>query len=117
MGTIACFFNIFDGTEVKRAGYYGGFGFNTLQKDYLIEIGDTGFKNREIYLNSLDKVRNEHVDVFLGNHTNNNNLIEKVAYLKEHPNENPFVDTAAWGKYLDEKRDSLLKFMADPKNN
>lgn len=117
MGTIACFFNIFDGAEVKRAGYYGGFGFNTLQKDYLIEIGDTEYKNRQIYLNSLGKVRNEHVDVFLGNHTNNNNLMEKAAYLKEHPGENPFVDTSAWGKYLDEKKNALLEFMADPKNN
>ena len=117
MGTIACFFNISDGTEVKRAGYYGGFGFNTLQKDYLIEIGDTEYKNRQIYLNSLDKVRNEHVDVFLGNHTNNNNLIQKLDYLKEHPSENPFVDTTEWGKYLDEKKNALLEFMADPNNN
>lgn len=30
---------------------------------------------------------------------------------------NPFIDTEVWGKYLDEKRDALLEFMKDPKNN
>ena len=30
---------------------------------------------------------------------------------------NPFVDETVWGAYLDEKRDALLAFMADPNNN
>ena len=36
----------------------------------------------------------------------------------EHPEgPNPFLDAELWGKYLDEKRDGLLAFMADPANN
>ena len=116
-GCIACFFDITDGKETKRAGYYGGFGFNTLKKDYLIEIGDPEYRTRTIYLDSLAKVRNQPVDVFLGNHTNNNRLMEKLAYKQDHPGENPFVDTAIWGNYLAEKRDSLIAFMQDPCNN
>ena len=30
-GCIAIFFDAHDGEETKRCGYYGGFGFNTLQ--------------------------------------------------------------------------------------
>ena len=116
-GCIAYFFDITDGKETKRAGYYGGFGFNTLLKDYLIEIGDPEYKMRKVYLDSLKKVRDQHVDVFMGNHTINNKLVEKRQYMLEHPGENPFVDETAWGAYLDEKRDALLAFMKDPVNN
>ena len=48
-GCIAIFFDAHDGEETKRCGYYGGFGFNTLQKDYLIEIGDPEYKTRQTY--------------------------------------------------------------------
>ncbi|MGN1016980.1 MAG: MBL fold metallo-hydrolase [Faecousia sp.] len=117
-GVIACFFDARDGDQTRRCGYYGGFGFNTLLKDYLIEIGDPEFKTRQIYLNSLAKVRNEKVDIFLGNHCNNNNTMERRKKQEENPTgPNPFVDENAWGVYLDQKREELLKFMEDPKNN
>ena len=116
-GVIAAFFDITDGKEIKRAGYYGGFGFNTLTKDYLIEIGDTEFKTRQVYLESLAKVRDEHVDVFMGNHPPNNDTLGKYEKMTANPGTNPFVDDTAWGKYLDQKKEELLTFMADPKNN
>lgn len=117
-GVIATFFDV-DGPEgVKRCGYYGGFGFNTLQKDYLIEVGDTGYKTRDIYLQSLAKVRDQKVEIFLGNHCINNDTLGRRKKQIENPDgPNPFVDDQVWGRYLDEKRDALLEFMADPKNN
>ena len=93
-------------------------GFNTLQKDYLIEIGDPEYKTRQTYLNSLAKVRNEKVEIFLGNHCiNNDTLGRRQKQLDDPDGPNPFIDTEVWGKYLDEKRDALLEFMKDPKNN
>lgn len=115
-GVIAAFFDITDGYEVKRAGYYGGFGFNTLRKEYLQEIGDTEYRTRQTYLDSLAKVRHEHVDVFMGNHPVNNNVLQKYEEYIANPQHNPFVDETAWGKYLDQKREELLEFMKDPKN-
>ena len=29
----------------------------------------------------------------------------------------PFLDDKAWGKFLDQKRDDMLKLMADPSQN
>ncbi len=117
-GVIACFFDAHNGDETKRCGYYGGFGFNTLQKGYLLEIGDTNFEMRQTYLNSLAKVRNEKVEIFLGNHPINNDTLGRRKIQMENPDgPNPFVDSEIWGKYLDQKRDELLKFMADPRNN
>lgn len=117
-GCVAIFFDM-DGAEgVKRCGYYGGFGFNTLQKDYLVEIGDPEYKIRQVYLDSLAKVRDERVEVFLGNHCINNDTLGRRKKQQADPDgPNPFVDDKAWGTYLDEKREALLAFMADPQNN
>ena len=92
-GCVALFFDAYNGDEVKRCGYYGGFGFNTLQKDYLLEIGDTGLKTRQVYLDSLAKVRNEKVEVFLGNHCINNDTLGRRQKQLDNPDgPNPFVD-------------------------
>lgn len=117
-GVLAYFFDAHNSDEVKRCGYYGGFGFNTLLKDYLIEVGDPEYKTRQIYLESLAKVRDEKVEIFLGNHTNNNDTVGRMKKLLANPEgENPFVDDTLWKAYLDQKRDDLLKFMADPRNS
>ena len=117
-GCIATFFDAYEGEKTVRCGYYGGFGFNTLQKDYLIEIGDPEYKTRQTYLNSLKKVRDQKVELFLGNHCINNDTLGRRQQQIDHPDgPNPFLDSQLWGKYLDQKRDELLAFMADPKNN
>ena len=71
-----------------------------------------------MYLDSLAKVRNEKVEVFLGNHCINNDTLGRRQKQLDNPDgPNPFVDETVWGAYLDEKRDALLAFMADPNNN
>ena len=117
-GCIACFFDAYDGTDVKRCGYYGGFGFNTLQKSYLQEIGDPEFTMRTRYLESLAKVRDQKVDIFLGNHCVNNQTLERRARQAADPDgPNPFIDPDQWRHYLDRKKEELLRFMADPQQN
>ena len=115
-GVISAFFDVSDGNRTLRAGYYGGFGFNTLQKSYLDDIGDTKYEMRKTYLKSLDKVRNQHVDLFLGNHCVNNDTLGRANRLKEGDRD-AFIDDRAWGEYLDFKRDALLELMADPNQN
>lgn len=110
-GCIACFFDVPGDQGVKRAGCYGGFGFNTLKREVLQEMGDTTLSTRQTYLESLKKVRNEKVELFLGNHTKDNNLVAKRRDMLEHPGSNPFLDEMAWGRYLDQKRDDLICFM------
>jgi len=107
-GAIACFFDVNDGKETKRAGYFGGFGFNTLTQGYLKEIGDTKYQMRREYLASLEKVINEHVDIFLGNHTNNNKIIEKRKLQTQNPKVNPYVDPDEWRIYLTSRKKEVL---------
>ncbi len=115
-GCVALFFDATDGKTVRRAGYYGGFGFNTLTRDYLTEIGDPQLTMRQTYLQSLAKVRDEKVELFLGNHTVNNRVLEKRERQLAHPEEEPFLDPTEWGRYLDEMREACLAFSRDPHN-
>ncbi len=112
-GVISAFFDVTDGEKTLRAGYYGGFGFNTLQKSYLDDIGDTGYEMRKTYLKSLEKVRNQHVDLFLGNHCVNNDTLGRAQRLRDG-DKDAFIDDKAWGEYLDSKRDALIELMSDP---
>lgn len=75
------------------------------------------FNRRPVYLESIRKVINEKVDIFMPNHTNNVDLLNKRQYMIEHPGENPFVNESAWKEYLQMKYDDLLKLMADPAQN
>lgn len=115
-GCIAAFFDVKDGDRTVRAGYYGGFGFNTLRKPFLDDIGDTKHETRNIYLKSLAKVRNQKVELFLGNHCVNNDTLGRAERLKAG-DKDAFIDDKAWGAYLDLKRDDLLALMEDPAQN
>lgn len=116
-GVIATFFDV-DGPEgMKRAGYFGGFGHNTLTKEYLQDIGDTSYEMRNRFLNSLQRVRNERVELFLGNHCSNNDTLGNMEKLKANPDRNPFVDEERWGRYMDERIAGIKAFMADPANS
>ena len=107
-----------DGKEKKRVGYYGGFGFNTLQKSFLEEIGDTSYEMRKNYLNSLRKVRDEKVELFMPNHTADVDLLNKRRQMLQHPDApNPFLDDQAWKKYLDGTYDKMRALMEDPAQN
>lgn len=110
-GCVALFFDVQENGETKHVGYYGGFGFNTLQQSYLEETGDPGHAMRKAYLQSVDKVRDMPVDIFLGNHPNNNRTMEKRAYMLEHPGENPFIDPTEWRAYLDDRKAALVELM------
>ena len=116
-GVISAFFDVNDGNQTLRAGYFGGFGFNTMQKDFLLDIGDTSFETRRVYLNSLAKIRDQKVELFLGNHCVNNRTLEKAAMLENGCKDNPFIDNTEWREYLDQRRDEMLRMLADPAQN
>jgi len=103
-GTISPFFDVTLNGKTLRAGMFGGAGANTLDKNnatyYDGAIDD--------YLHSLDKLEEERVDVFIGNHTWNNNTEEKARILKEG-GENPFIDSAEYPKFLAHCRERCLR--------
>ena len=93
-GTISFFFDLVEDGRTLRAGMFGGAGANTLAQ------GKFDYPDcREDYRASVRRLAKEHVDVFLGNHTWNNNTEEHARILRE-TGENRFLDDTLWGKFL-----------------
>jgi len=102
-GTISLFFNVEENGKTYRVGMFGGAGANTLEKGKFDYEGC-----REGYIHSLNRLRKEKVDVFIGNHVWNNDTYEKGKLLLE-TGENRFFDDTLWGKFLDFCEDRLKK--------
>lgn len=93
-GTISFFFNTKENGTIYRVGSFGGAGANTLVKDKF-DYEDC----RAGYLNSIERLSREKVDVFIGNHVWNNDTYEKGEVLRK-TGENLFVDGQIWGEFL-----------------
>lgn len=106
-GTISLFFDIREGENVWRAGMFGGAGLNTMVP------GKYDFDGcREAYLASLARMREERVEVFLGNHTWNNNTYGKAQKLAQ-TGENDFIDDRIWGQFFDAYEARLRELMRE----
>ena len=109
-GTMSLFFNITDGEKTYKAGMFGGAGHNTLVKAYL-EKYNISRDVRDTFRKSIFKIRDEEVEVFVGNHVGNNNTEGKILMLSSCE-KNPFIDPAEWKKFLDSriaKVDEIIK--------
>ena len=99
-GCISLFFNTTENGQTYRVGMFGGAGANTLAQGRF-DYDDC----RAGYRKSLNRLRKEKVDVFIGNHVWNNDTEKKLAILRE-TGENQFIDDNLWLEFLDfcEKR-------------
>ena len=94
-GTLSFFYYTEENGKTYRVGMFGGAGVNTLAK------GKFDFDGcREAYLASIAKLKKEKVDVFIGNHTWNNDTYGKSLRLMAGE-ENPFIDDKIWIAFLE----------------
>ena len=110
-GTMSFFFDVTDGQTTCRAGMHGGVGINSMKSPFLTKYG-LSFSCRENFLRGLDKVENEHVDIFIGNHVGNNHTEEKIAQ-KKTGGDNPFIDPTEWKKFICACRNRVQKLMEE----
>jgi hypothetical protein len=92
--TLSLFFNAEDDGKTVRAGMFGGAGVNTLQQGKFDYEGC-----RDDYRESVRRLMNEPVELFIGNHSWNNHTYEKWLDLVEK-GENYFVSPEEWTKFL-----------------
>jgi len=108
-GTLAFFFDVTDGQRVKRAGCWGGIGAFTVYKAHNRNFGlPEDMCDR--YIESAQKLKAEHVDIHLGNHTGDNRALEKCRQKLEDPASEPFVNSDAWVQFLEKREDWALRF-------
>ena len=95
-GTLSFFFDTTVDGKTYRAGSFGGAGANTLVRSHASFYEGC----REDYLASCDRLLDEKVDIFIGNHVWNNDTEKKGRILLED-GENLFIDCNEWKKFLE----------------
>ena len=112
-GTFSFFWNIGekDGRTL-RAGMMGGAGLNTMGSAYIRKYGLEKEDWRGAFADSLKRCRSEHVDVLIGNHVDQNDMVKKYPLLKAGECD-VFVDSSSWGTFLDLTEQRLAKLLAD----
>ena len=96
-GAMSYFFNVTDGKETYRAGLHGGMGINTLSAEFLTKY-NLPFSLREDFCNSMLRLNQQKVHIFLGNHMQHNNTEEKAKALLSGDN-HAFVNPDEWNSY------------------
>ena len=110
-GTMSLFFDVTDGERTLRAGMHGGAGTNTLVRDYMLAHG-LPEENRQKFIRSLERLRMEHVDIFVGNHAWNNDTDLKIdATLRGE--RDAFVVAGEWEAFLDERMTRIREIIAE----
>ncbi|MBQ9777404.1 MAG: MBL fold metallo-hydrolase [Clostridia bacterium] len=110
-GTMSMFFDVTDGERTLRAGMHGGVGLNTLSREYLTKAGEP-FDHRDKYFASLERLKSEKVDIFIGNHVGNNDTEGKLARVHKGETD-AFIDPEEWGRFLEKCRANLEKLISD----
>ena len=112
-GTMAYFFDLEEEGVVRHAGMHGGVGINTMQSKFLRKYGLSA-DCRQQFLDAIDKLKDEPVEVFVGNHLGNYDAMEKLRLRGEHPGApNPFVKPGEWRSFLEARAEQVRKLMAD----
>ena len=106
-GTMSFFFDVSDGERIFRAGMHGGVGLNTLSNEFLQSHG-LPLSNRDKYISSIEKVKTQQVEIFLGNHVGNNDTEGKLRRVAKGEKD-AFFAPDEWQRFLDAKIMELNK--------
>lgn len=108
-GVMSFFITLPDGTV---AGMHGGTGTNTLTSDFLRRYG-LSFDCRRKYKESVDKLRNERVDLVLGNHPEQSDTLGKMIRILN--GDTDVRSSEDWDVLLEETEKKYHKIMeTDP---
>ena len=108
-GAMSYFFDVTDGNETFRAGMPGGLGTNSLTKAFL-EKYKLPISLQEDFINSMNRLKDEKVDIFLGNHVWNNNTVEKYEKLKSG-DKYAFVAPNDWKECMEKSQNNLKEII------
>ena len=108
-GTVSFFFYTEEDGKRYRAGMFGGAGVRQIKLEFLRKR-ELSYFQRAQFLESIARLKDESVDIFLGNHSWNNQTPEKYA-LSLTSDENPFIDSAAWVPFLERCEKQLADAM------
>ena len=116
-GTMAYFFDLEENGVVRHAGMHGGVGINSMRSSFLRRFGLSA-GCRQQFLDAVEKLMDEPVEILVGNHLGNYDALNKVRRREECPDgPNPFVDPTEWKRFLTGRAELVRKLMIeDPVN-
>ena len=97
-GAMGYFFEVTDAGQTYRVGLHGAPGRNTLTDEYLQGYG-LSLDRRAEYLSSLQRLKGERVDIQIGAHPDQADMLGKAQRMTAE--DNPFIDPRSWGRFLD----------------
>ena len=109
-GTFSFFFDIVQGDTVYHVGMHGGVGTNSMERSYL-EQHELPLSLRDDFRAGLEKLRQESVDIFIGNHQDQCDTIGKFNRINAGEKD-AFIDPSAWGKFLEKCAKRLDEMLA-----
>ena len=112
-GTMSLFWNagVRDG-KTLRAGMMGGAGLGTLGSKYIRKYGLEKEDWRGAFASTLDRLMGEQVDILVGNHVDQNDMVQKYPRLLAGETD-VYVDAAAWQNFLNLTKQRFAKLLAD----
>lgn len=111
LGTMSFFFPVTDGKTTLQVGYMGGAGFLTVYKEFCRQY-DLPLDLPERMGPTIRRLRQEPVDIVLGNHPSQNHTLEKRQQMLACPGENPFLGKENWTEFLDTLEQRRQDFLA-----
>jgi len=109
-GTVSLFFEVTEKDTVYKVAMHGGVGTNSMKDDFLKQYG-LSTDCRQKFLEGIDRVKDRPVDIFIGNHVWNNNTLGKYQRMMDG-DENAFVDSGEWKRFLENCAESVRKIEA-----
>lgn len=97
-GVASFFFDLEEGGKTYRAAMFGGAGTKQLKKSFLDQY-HCSYGLRDDFRNSINRLRKESVDIFIGNHVGQNKTEQKAARMATE-SQNPFIDPEEWQLFL-----------------
>ena len=113
-GTMSFFFDITDGEGHYRVGMFGGAGTNTLTGEFL-SSHSLPYSSRDLFFGSIERLKQERVEIFLGNHVGNNDTEGKLQRV-ESGEKDAFFAPDGWMAFLKERENRLKEIIEKERN-
>ncbi len=113
-GAMSFFINATDGERDLIAAMFGGIGFNSMSRDFLLKYG-LSFNCRENFVNAMERLSHEKADIYLGNHVGNNGTVEKGELVLAGDSD-AFIDPELFPRAARELKASMLDLIEREKD-
>ncbi len=110
-GVASFFFDVEEKGKTYRAAMFGGAGIGQMKKSYL-DRRDCTYRQRGQFFESIERLKKERVDIFIGNHVGQNKTEQKYARSLTGT-ENPFIDPTEWVGFLDSCRQKMWEVIEE----